>query len=268
MGLSSPNTLREKVEWGQVAGFIGVHLLFLCEAFRAHWSLAWFGFGVAGILYRYLFYTIFVHRYFSHKAFRTSRVFQFVISFLANLTLIRGPLRFSAAHRRHHAQSDQAGDLHSPNRGFIQCYAGWLFLKESQEKNLGGVADLRQFPELVWMNRFYFLPTILLSLLLFVCGGETAVFWGVLFGIVLNWHLMFSNAWYFHLGEGTRPFATPDQSTNSILSAWIFFGEGLHNNHHQDMNRANLSRHPGEPDWGFQVLRGLEKVGLIWDLRD
>src|ERR1700689_4728551 len=59
------------------------------------------------------------HRYFSHRAFSTSRAFQFVLAFLAQTSAQNGVLWWASMHRRHHLYSDTTMDTHSPRqRGF------------------------------------------------------------------------------------------------------------------------------------------------------
>ncbi|MGH9203229.1 MAG: fatty acid desaturase, partial [Vicinamibacterales bacterium] len=59
------------------------------------------------------------HRYFSHRSFKTSRVFQFILGFLAQTSAQRGVLWWAAKHRHHHRHSDTELDVHSPrHKGF------------------------------------------------------------------------------------------------------------------------------------------------------
>ena len=68
------------------------------------------------------------HRYFSHRAFKTSRVGQFVLACLAQSSAQRGVLWWAAKHRWHHLHSDTEQDVHSPARhGFVYAHLGWIF---------------------------------------------------------------------------------------------------------------------------------------------
>ncbi len=53
------------------------------------------------------------HRYFSHRSFKTSRWFQFVLAFLGGMSAQKGALWWAAHHRHHHQHSDQEDDVHS-----------------------------------------------------------------------------------------------------------------------------------------------------------
>ena len=46
------------------------------------------------------------HRYFSHRAYSTSRAFQFVLAFLSQSTAQKSVLWWAAKHRHHHLHSD------------------------------------------------------------------------------------------------------------------------------------------------------------------
>jgi hypothetical protein len=66
---------------------------------------------------------------------------------------------------------------------------------------------------------------------------------------------------------GKRRYPTTDQSRNSMLLALITTGEGWHNNHHYYQSSANQGFRWWEVDLTYYVLRMLDAVGLIWDLR-
>ncbi len=67
------------------------------------------------------------HRYFSHRSFKTSRAFQFVMALMATSSTQKGVLWWAANHRHHHRYSDTEDDLHSPSlRGFLWSHIGWI----------------------------------------------------------------------------------------------------------------------------------------------
>ena len=83
------------------------------------------------------------HRYFSHRAFRTSRVFQFCLAFLAQTSAQRGILWWAANHRQHHKYSDTELDVHSPvRRGFFYSHVGWIFVPRNNDTDYTAVRDL------------------------------------------------------------------------------------------------------------------------------
>ena len=54
------------------------------------------------------------HRYFSHRSFKTSRWFQFVLAWVGTSSAQLGPLWWAANHRHHHQHSDKEPDIHTP----------------------------------------------------------------------------------------------------------------------------------------------------------
>ena len=56
------------------------------------------------------------HRYFSHRAFSTGRVFQFMLAFLAQTSAQSSVLWWAARHRDHHLHSETEQDTHSALR--------------------------------------------------------------------------------------------------------------------------------------------------------
>src|SRR6185312_15230264 len=82
------------------------------------------------------------HRYFAHRAFRTSRAFQFVLAFLAQTSAQRGALWWAAHHRRHHRHADTDFDVHSPvRRGFLYAHLGWIFVPRNHDTDHAAVRD-------------------------------------------------------------------------------------------------------------------------------
>jgi stearoyl-CoA desaturase (delta-9 desaturase) len=84
------------------------------------------------------------HRYFAHRAFRTSRAFQFGLALLSLTSAQRGILWWAAKHRQHHMHSDTDADLHSPvRRSFLYAHVGWIFLlRNDATDSIGGAGFL------------------------------------------------------------------------------------------------------------------------------
>ena len=93
--------------------YVAVHLSCL---FVLTVGFSWFALAVSVLVYlaRGIGITGVYHRKFSHHAFKTGRVVQFVGAWLGASAAQGGPLWWVAHHRRHHHVSDQEGDLHSP----------------------------------------------------------------------------------------------------------------------------------------------------------
>lgn len=183
------------------------------------------------------------HRYFSHKTFETSRIFQFILAYVAACALQGGPLWWASHHRQHHHRADLAEDVHSPTQyGFWHSHFLWFMQKKNLSAHYGLIKDFSRFPELRWLERYWYLcPLPMLGALYFFCGWN-GVIWGFLVPTVFVNNVTYSVNSLLHL-IGSRPYNTKDDSRNHFWLALLTFGEGWHNNHH---------RYPGSAQQGFK----------------
>ncbi|HUH02395.1 MAG TPA: acyl-CoA desaturase [Kofleriaceae bacterium] len=246
--------------WGvHVAAIVGVVAL----------GFSWTGIILALGLYfgRMFFVTAGYHRYFAHRAFKTSRWFQLVLAVGAQTSAQRGVLWWAANHRDHHRDSDTERDLHAPRHGgFWWSHLGWMLCTRYQETRNENVRDLARFPELVWLNRFNMLPPVVLAVALFFIGGAHALVWGFFVSTVLLWHGTFTINSLSHL-IGRRRYATGDDSRNNWVLAIVTMGEGWHNNHHHYMGSVAQGFFWWEIDLSAYVLKALAALGFVWDVR-
>ncbi|RMG16017.1 MAG: acyl-CoA desaturase [Deltaproteobacteria bacterium] len=246
--------------------FAAMHL----AAFGALWSGVTVEAVVIGIVSYYLrmiAVTAGYHRYFSHRSFKTGRIFQLLLAFLAQTSSQKGVLWWAAHHRDHHKYSDQDEDLHSPvKRGFWYAHLMWIFDGTSDTK-WERIQDFARYPELRFLNRFWMLPPALLGFATWAIWGWSAFFVGFVLSTVLLWHGSFIVNSVSHLW-GRRRFDTTDDSRNSLLVALLTCGEGWHNNHHHYQASARQGFYWWEIDLTYYVLKALSWVGLVWDLRE
>jgi stearoyl-CoA desaturase (Delta-9 desaturase) len=206
------------------------------------------------------------HRYFAHRAFRTSRAFQFVLAFLSLTSAQRGILWWVAKHRQHHMHADTEADLHSPVlHGFFYAHVGWIFEARNDPTDRALVSDLSQYKELLWLERHSYLPVVTLTLLTWLIAGWPGVIVGFCWSTVAVWHVTFSVNSLSHL-IGRRPYITGDRSGNNWLLALLTMGEGWHNNHHAYQASVRQGFRWWEYDPTFYILRVLSWFGLVWDL--
>jgi len=231
-------------------------------------GFSWWGVALALGLYlpRIFFVTGAYHRYFSHRSYKTSRWFQFVLALGATATGQKGPLWWAAHHRVHHKLSDAPGDLHSVvQQGFWWAHHGWILARDLEDTELSTIKDFTKYPELVWLNRWWMLPPLAVGALTYALGGFEVFVWGFCVSQVLCWHGTFTINSLSHLW-GSRRYATDDHSRNNLVLALITLGEGWHNNHHHYQVAARQGFYWWEIDGTYYVLKLLAAVGLIWDL--
>jgi stearoyl-CoA desaturase (delta-9 desaturase) len=207
------------------------------------------------------------HRYFSHKTFKTSRVMQFILAWIAQSSMQRGVLWWASHHRDHHAHSDKEGDPHSPIREtFIKSHVMWLWAEGSDQPR-SRVRDLERYPELIWLNKYWVIPPLVTAALVTLFFGLPGLLIGFCLSTVLTWHATFMVNSVAHL-FGKRRFETTDQSRNNWFVALLTLGEGWHNNHHHYMNSVRQGFRWWEFDVTYYVLKAMSWVGLVWDLKE
>ncbi|MFM1955529.1 MAG: hypothetical protein RIR20_349 [Pseudomonadota bacterium] len=269
----------EKIEFLRILPFILLHL--------ACFTVFFVGFSATALIIAVLLYALrmfaitgFYHRYFAHKAFKTSRFVQFIFAFLAASSAQRGPLWWASHHRHHHANSDKPDDSHSPvQHGFFWSHISWFLTNKNFNSKNERVKDLLVYPELKFLDRFDVIAPLFLATSLYALGAALEIYaphlhtsglqllvWGFVISTVVLYHMTFTVNSLAHVWGGRR-FNTSDESRNNSLIALLTLGEGWHNNHHHFPSAARQGFYWWEIDLTYYGLKILSALGLIWDLR-
>src|SRR5947209_5064075 len=129
-----PPREREQIDWLPMVPFWSVHIGAVVGVILLGWS--WSGLLLALALYaiRMFGLTAGYHRYFAHRSYKTSRVFQYLLAWLGCSAMQKGPLWWTAHHRQHHLHSDTAEDPHSPLRNnFWWSHIGWILVSSYEQ---------------------------------------------------------------------------------------------------------------------------------------
>jgi stearoyl-CoA desaturase (delta-9 desaturase) len=229
--------------------------------------------------------TVGFHRLLTHRSFQTTRPVRFVLAALGSAA-IEGPvISWVADHRKHHAFSDHEGDPHSPHvghghglrgalRGLAHAHVGWLFLHTQRGSRARYAPDLCEDPVVAWVDRTFIvwaLGGLAMSFALgWAIGGSlstalTGLLWGGAVRMFVLHHVTYSINSLCHF-FGRRRFETGDESSNVFWLALPSLGEAWHNNHHAFPTSAAHGLRWWEVDLSSLVIRGLERVGLAWDV--
>jgi stearoyl-CoA desaturase (delta-9 desaturase) len=241
------------------------------------------GFGVqsralllclATYLVRMLGITVGYHRYFSHRSFKTSRPFQFVLAWLGASSCQKGVLWWASWHRHHHQHADSEEDAHSPvHLGFWWSHFGWFLLSDAHTEVLASlVPDLMQYPELVWLEKWHLVPGAVLALACYwLFGGYQAFVYGFLVSTVALWHATFTINSLSHIYGSRRficEFRGDCNARNNLWLALITLGEGWHNNHHSFMGSARQGFYWYEFDPSYWLIRLLALLRVVKKVRE
>lgn len=273
------DTSDDRIDYARCFSLIFIHLGCL-GIFWVGWS--WAAVSIALFLYftRMFAITAFLHRYFSHRTFKTNRFFQFIFAVIASSAMQRGALWWAAHHRKHHKESDTEKDVHSPHtKSFLWSHIGWITSRKNFLTDYKTIKDFARYPELVFLNRFNKLIPLLLGVLLFVSGewlslnapslntnGWQLIVWGWFISTTVLLHGTSTINSLSHL-YGKKRFDTGDESRNNFWLSLITLGEGWHNNHHYYMHSARQGFYWWEIDITYYGLKIMSFIGIIHDLR-
>jgi stearoyl-CoA desaturase (Delta-9 desaturase) len=271
--------LDERVDWLGNLPFLGVHL--------ACGLVVWTGvspvavlIGCATLVIRMFGLTGGYHRYFCHRSFKTSRLFQFVLAWLGAAAAQMGPLWWAGHHRSHHRHADTEEDVHPPGvKGFFWAHAGWIMSPGNQPTKFEWVPDLVKFPELRWLDRNHYVAPISLGVALFLFGrwlaasypglgadGAQLVVVGLFCSTTVLYHVTFAVNSIGHR-HGSRRYPTNDASRNSFWLALVTGGEGWHNNHHRYPASERQGFYWWEVDPTHYAIVVLSWLRVVWDVR-
>ena len=245
------------------AGALAAFFLFTWQALWVALALLWIS-GGWGIGMGY-------HRLLTHRGYQTPRWLECILTVCGALALQGGPLFWVATHRLHHQNADKNGDPHSPRDGWWWSHAGWLVRGDPMRDGALApyVPDLRRDPFHCWLEKWHFVPLLVLSLALAIWGAlhegvflaASLVSWGIFLRTTVELH----GTWLVNSAAhtwGSRRFDTRDDSTNNWWVALFTFGEGWHNNHHADPRCVRHGLAWYELDINWLCIHALHRVGL------
>lgn len=229
--------------------------------------------------------TVGFHRHFAHCTFETNKVMRVIFGILGSMAA-EGPMNYwVATHRRHHKYSDLPGDPHSPFvkedeklsgwRGLWHSHMGWTVDHKITNTFLFA-KDMLRDPLMVKISKLYYvwiflglaIPAVLGGLITHSwMGAFTGFLWGGCVRTFLHHHIGFWTIGSLAHLWGNRPFDTGDWSRNNIWLAIPTGGEMWHNNHHAFPNSAIFGFEWWQIDLGGWLIRALERLGLVWDVK-
>jgi stearoyl-CoA desaturase (delta-9 desaturase) len=256
---------KDKINWNTLVIVSSFHVFAVVALFMFSWQnltaalITWWLAGSLGIGVGY-------HRLLTHRGFTAPKWLEYTLSVLGTLALQSGPLTWVTTHRLHHAFTETEKDPHSPRQGTYWAHMGWIFRGTAQ--NQSWATMVRYCPDItkdrfqVALNKYYYVPTLILAGILFAIGGVSMVLWGIVLKTVMGWHFTWLVNSATHLW-GTRRFETRDDSRNNGLIAAVTFGEGWHNNHHAHPRSAKHGLAWYEVDINWIQIWAMEKLGML-----
>ncbi len=183
--------------------------------------------------------TVGYHRYFAHRSYEAHPVLQYILLFFGTGAFQGTVLQWATDHRRHHFKVDTDEDPYNINVGFWYAHIGWMFLNDKPQYQGKFATDLERNKVLAFQHKHYAWLAILVGFIIpgFVGMAIGSGFLGGLLilgllRIVLTQHsTFFINSLCHFLGR--RPYSDQITARDSIIMAFLTFGEGYHNFHHR-----------------------------------
>jgi fatty-acid desaturase len=214
-----------------------------------------------------------MHRRLVHRSYDCPLWLEHLFVYLGTLVGMAGPFGMIRQHDiRDWAQRKPACHPYLAHRSSMLRDGYWQL---HCELSLGHPPDLIVEPR-VRDDRFYhFLEGTWMfqqlpwALIFFMAGGLPWVIWGVAARVAAS----VTGHWlvgYFAHNQGPRSWHIEGagvQGYNVRYCGFVTMGEAWHNNHHAFPGSARLGLNPGEVDPGWWILKGLERVGLVWGVK-
>lgn len=284
--LAVPVGVTGRIAWRYVVPITAIHLLACAAFFPVFFSWTGVVLLVSGIyFYGGLGINIGYHRLLTHRSFRCPVWLERFFVVVALCCMEDAPATWVATHRRHHVDSDEPSDPHSPLVSFLWSHMGWLMVENSQVHSANSydnyARDVLRDPFYMRLQRnmwlvlaIYLVHAMLYGVAGFIAGwvatgtqagalhlAASVLVWGVLLRTVCVWHITWTVNSLSHL-FGYRSYETSDDSRNNWLVAFLTSGEGWHNNHHLDQASASNWHRWWEIDLMWIIIRSLERCGL------
>lgn len=277
--------MKTEFPFGRVNWVTSIFLI--VTAFLALTAVPWFVYkhGLDWFYFGWFFFyfvmtglsiTLGFHRYCSHKAFKASLPVRLMILLFGSAAFQNSALDWSSDHRRHHKHVDHdEDDPYSISKGFFYAHIGWMLFKLKPQPPMDNVADLRKDPILMFQHRHNNLIGVIVGFLIPTLLGYWHQGWiGALGGlliigvarIVLVQQSTFCINSVAH-SLGKRPYSTKCSARDSAWLAFLTFGEGYHNFHHEFQHDYRNGVKPWHFDPTKWSIWFLNKIGLASDLR-
>tara|TARA_Y100000389_G_scaffold191678_1_gene218233 strand:+ start:5591 stop:6304 length:714 start_codon:yes stop_codon:yes gene_type:complete len=191
------------------------------------------------------------HRYFAHKTFKTSKLWERVLILSATLASVSSVFGYIVTHREHHKHTDDALDPHSPHH--MSTWRSWtLDLTDTGRWDLRNAKDWIKNKDVMDAHKYFFAYIILYIALLLIIDPMLVIYAYLVPASLCVWATGAFNTWGHGHGLrslGYRTWDTQDKSVNHHLVNLITFGEGWHNNHHRNPG----AWHQGEKWWEWDL---------------
>ena len=212
------------------------------------------------------------HRLFAHRSYSAKTWVKLFYLLFGGASFQGSVMKWATDHRRHHRYVDTEKDPYNINQGFWYAHIGWLLVEDDPNYTDKFAQDLFQ-DRLIYLQHKYYLwvafgigvlfPTLVGYWMGSALGGFAVA--AALSLVVTNHSTFFINSLCHTLGR--QPYSDDHSARDSYLMAFLAFGEGYHNFHHQFQSdyRNGIRWYDWDPTkWTVNLLA---TVGSAYNLK-
>lgn len=215
--------------------------------------------ATAGVYFWFASIGLFVgqHRYFAHRSYETNKFWEWVLNISGTLASLSSTFGYIVKHREHHKASDSDSDPHSPHH--MSLWRSWTLGLRDEKYDIRLGKDWIRNKGVMQTHKYFFGYVLAYNLLLLAIDPMLIVYAYLIPVSLCVWATGAFNTWGHGKGLtklGYRTWDTKDKSVNHWLVNLITFGEGWHNNHHNDpRNFIHGEEHWWEWDLNAWIIR-------------
>jgi stearoyl-CoA desaturase (delta-9 desaturase) len=212
------------------------------------------------------------HRLFAHRSYSAKTWVKLFYLLFGGASFQGSVMKWATDHRRHHRYVDTEKDPYNIKQGFWYAHIGWLLVEDDPNYKDKFAQDLLQ-DRLVYLQHKYYLwvafgvgvllPTLVGYWMGSALGGFAVA--AALRLVVTNHSTFFINSLCHTLGR--QPYSDDHSARDSYLMAFLAFGEGYHNFHHQFQSDYRNGIHWYDWDPTKWTVNLLATVGSAYNLK-
>ena len=216
-----------------------------------------------------------LHRGIIHQSYEMGASTRKLLAWLAVMTGMGGPISWARIHavRDYWQNQENCPDYFSYRHGLLKDFIWNMHLRFEPKDDRADQrlpSDLLSDPWLRFLEATWPLHIAALAMFLLLVAGPEAVIICVCARSAVSLLAHWVIGYFSHKsGEQRYPIEGASESgTNHFILGLLSFGEGFHNNHHAFPWSARMGLKPYEGDLGWLTIKLLEKMGLVYAVRE
>jgi fatty-acid desaturase len=223
----------------------GVYFLYTAQYLFFLYAFLFFFFS------NHFFHNVALHRYFSHKTFKTNKFWHAFMSLFSPIASAGSPYGYAMAHRTHHMYSDTEKDPTNLRQGLLRVA---FFKWDLRHVPLSIMRNLKDDKMIMFSHNYYVLIILLFWFSLMLFGIEWAMMYNLAALFMFFEYCVINIANHSGLPFSYRNHNTKDNTTNDLFTG-LFCGD-WHNNHHHRPGNWNQR----EKWWEFDIPAQMIKL--------